>query len=414
MINEENEGKFKNIIYYICYKDLLDQSEEIMRELKIKFLEIKEVINKYEKLLNYFNYFFPRKYNNFIQDINKVILDITESNSLNTLQTDYKTYLEKYKKYYKEAKSMDKYMKSIFFIQIYKETKKQYENHNDDSYYLTEANKRFNELKKLFANKGSTSKIDNLVLGICRKAIKDNLDKLRDEIKNIEEIFQIKNFKYLNKIDEEFLLLSQKDLIFNISVAIDNFISAIKGKTTKFLDDIKKIRKSLRGKNKKEIILESKEIFRDYDINIDEEADFQYMKILFELKKNPDYIQFLLNTSLEDCGGLKELTLENDNCFISVNDILDLEKCILFLKDLGPVKEKEDIEVLKILKEKALNKPDIILYFEKFVANFAQIKTLQSSKYKSENLKYQIDAIFKNAIFEIKNENSRYIAFMCN
>ena len=84
------------------------------------------------------------------------------------------------------------------------------------------------------------------------------------------------------------------------------------------------------------------------------------------------------------------------------------------MKDLGPVKEKEDIEVLKILKEKALNKPDIILYFEKFVANFAQIKTLQSSKYKSENLKYQIDAIFKNAIFEIKNENSRYIAFMCN
>ena len=96
------------------------------------------------------------------------------------------------------------------------------------------------------------------------------------------------------------MLLSQKDLIFNISVAIDNFISAIKGKTTKFLDDIKKIRKSLRGKNKIEIILESKEIFRDYDINIDEEADFQYMKILFELKKNPDYIQFLFNTSLED------------------------------------------------------------------------------------------------------------------
>ena len=66
MINEENEGKLKNIIYYIYYKDLLDQSEKIMRELKIKFLEIKEVINKYEKLLNYFNYFFPRKYNNFI------------------------------------------------------------------------------------------------------------------------------------------------------------------------------------------------------------------------------------------------------------------------------------------------------------------------------------------------------------
>ena len=138
------------------------------------------------------------------------------------------------------------------------------------------------------------------------------------------------------------------------------------------------------------------------------------MKILFELKKNPDYIQFLFNTSLEDCNGLKELTLENDNCFISVNDILDLEKCILFLKDLGPVKEKEDIEVLKILKEKALNKPDIILYFQKFVANFAQIKTLQSSKYKSENIRYQIDAIFKNAIFEIKNENSRYKSFLCN
>jgi len=413
MNNEENEGKLLDIIYYIYYKDL-KKSKTIISQLKKKFSEVQEVVNKYEKLLKYFNYFFPKTYAVSIQEITSVILDITESNSLNTLETKYETDFQKYEKYYEEAENMDKYMKSIFFIQIYKETKKQFEkSKDDDSYYLDEAKNRFNELKKLFENKGSTSKINPLILEICIKAIKDNPDKLSDEIKNLKEIFQKQDFMFSDKIYEEFLLLSQKDLIFDISVAIDIFISEIKGKATNFLADIKKIKKNLTVQSKIETIRESKKKFGNYGINIDDGEDFKFLKILLELKQNPECIEFLFNTSLEDCSGLKELILESDNYFLTISDILDTEKCITFFKQLGPVKEKTDIEIINILKEKVLNQADIILFFQKFIANFAQIKTLKSSRYKSENLKYQIDAIFKDAIFEVNNENDRFISFLC-
>jgi hypothetical protein len=98
---------------------------------------------------------------------------------------------------------------------------------------------------------------------------------------------------------------------------------------------------------------------------------------------------------------------------VSTNDILDMEKCIEFLLDFKQLKENEktDIEIINILKQKIIDKEKIILYFKKYVINFAQIKTLNSSFSKSENLKNQINAIFKNAIFEIINDKRK--PFIC-
>jgi hypothetical protein len=79
----------------------------------------------------------------------------------------------------------------------------------------------------------------------------------------------------------------------------------VKGKATNFLADIKKIKKNLTVQSKIETIRESKKKFGNYGINIDDGEDFKFLKILLELKQNPECIQFLLNTSLEDCSGLK-------------------------------------------------------------------------------------------------------------
>ena len=65
-------------------------------------------------------------------------------------------------------------------------------------------------------------------------------------------------------------------------------------------------------------------------------------------------IIFLLDRNRDDCRNLQELAGEMDNGFLNANDILDLEKCVLFLEELGnkqTFKSKIDIDVIKSFKE---------------------------------------------------------------
>ena len=196
---------------------------------------------------------------------------------------------------------------------------------------------------------------------------------LEQELRNLQEIFLLDEDEniFLDKLYDELLLLSCKDYIFNISVAIETFITAIKGKEikTKFITDIKKIIKELKEKNKTEIIDDCRKKLEEYGINIDDENN-EYISILLELKQNKESIEFLLNTPLENCGDLKELSLENN--FVSTNDILDMEKCIEFLNNLGDIKQKTDIEIINIFKEKVSKNKEIfsILWTNKNITTF--------------------------------------------
>ena len=414
----KDERKLLDIISYIYLKDD-GSAKRTFSRLKSKKKEVQHIVDKYEKILKYFNMFFPKSKQALIKEIESIVSDITKSNSLNTYEEKYKSELIKYEKYNEEALKMDLYIQSMFFVQIFKETKKQFEsNTNDEKQNLAEAKNKFNELKKLFEKDGLT-KINPQILEICIQAIKENKDYLENELEILQNIFLLEDEDVdLNKIYEELLLLSQKEQIFNISVSIITFLSGIKIKSTKLTSELKKIIKNLKEKEKTEIIRESKEKLEEFGININYDAansDSKYLIILTELNKNKECIEFLFGTSLEDCGKLKELSLESDNNIVSTNDILDMEKCIEFLLDFKQLKnnEKTDIEIINLLKEKVLKKEKIILYFKKYVVNFAQIKTLNSSFNKSENLKNQINSIFKNAIFEISNIKDKHKSFLC-
>ena len=76
-----------------------------------------------------------------------------------------------------------------------------------------------------------------------------------------------------------------------------------------------------------------------------------------------------------------------DNNIISTNDILDMEKCKEFLLNFGDMKLKKDTEIINLLKEGVSKQNEIVLLFDKYVANFGQIKMLQTSMNKSELLK---------------------------
>ena len=411
----DKEVKLLEIIYYIYILDK-EKAKRVFGLLKTKLKEVQHILDKYEKMLKYFNMFFPKSKINQINDIVSIIKDITNSKSLKTYDEKYKLDMANYEKYYEEAFKMDTYLQSMFFMQIFKETKKQYENYkNEDKYYLSETMNKFNQIKILFEKDGFT-KINQQILEICIRAIKENPTQLKKEIEILEQILNLDENIDINKISEELLLLSQKDQIFNISVSIITFLTEIKIKETNLTSDLKNIINNLKEKEEIEVIKVCKQKLEEYGIDIyfdKDNSDSKYLMILTELNKNKECIDFLFNTSLEDCGKLKELSLESDNNIVSTNDILDMEKCIEFLLDFKQLKENEktDLEIVNLLKQKIIEKEKIILYFKKYVVNFAQIKTLNSSFSKSENLKNQINAIFKNAIFEILNDKRK--PFIC-
>ena len=152
-----------------------------------------------------------------------------------------------------------------------------------------------------------------------------------------------------------------------------------------------------------------------YGINISEK-DNKYIDILLKLRLQPESITLLLKTTVQDCRNLQELSSESDNVFISINDLLDMEKCVEFLLKLGKseeLKQKNDIDIIQLLKENASNDNNISLYFQKFVDNYSQIKLLmQSSLNKSEVLKYQIQDLLNGA--SIILSNSRDNSFICS
>ena len=112
--------------------------------------------------------------------------------------------------------------------------------------------------------------------------------------------------------------------------------------------------------------------------------DNDYINILIELNQKEEIIKFLFNITTQDCYNLKKIISNNNNSLITLNEILDIEKCVEFFKGLGKLKDfklKYDHEVIKSFKENASNfeNEKIINHFKRFINNFSRIKEFQLS-----------------------------------
>ena len=141
-------------------------------------------------------------------------------------------------------------------------------------------------------------------------------------------------------------------------------------------------------KKQKDIIVikRCKENLKNLKIDIDDKNN-SYIDILIRFKLHPEIIPFLFKKTIEDCRNLQEILSENENSFVTANDILDLEKCIVFMKGLGKLEElknKNDNEVINLFKDEFSKKNDIFIYFTRLLNNYAQIELLLSHLDKSK------------------------------
>ena len=407
--NEKDRKAETILLDRLTHIYLLDEekAKKIFGNLKSKVNQLTTIIGKLNDIFTYFADFFPNFHKNDIENIGNMIL-LLNDNILNSFEINYKNEYNNYIKYYDEAIKRLKEKESIFFNTIYTENKSKIK---DDIECLKETEKNFEEFKNLFQENGIQN-INQQILELCINQLKDNENALKYEINHLVEIFGIKEKASINQIYEDILLISKKEYIFNIAQSIKTFLECLNPKKSNFQDDINTIIQLIQ-KRDIENIKKCKNILEKYNISLDDKEN-KYIEILMLLNNQPDSIKFLLETSVQDCRNLQELSLENDNNFISVNDILDMEKCVEFFLEIGKLEDlqsKDDLAIINLIKENTSKHPDILLYIKKYADNFNQIMALKGTLNKSEFLKYQIQALFEGAVFDLSNKRNK--SFIC-
>ena len=135
------------------------------------------------------------------------------------------------------------------------------------------------------------------------------------------------------------------------------------------------------------------------------------------LMENSGSINFIKDKQLVDCQALKEFIGEEESGRLTINDIIDFEKCVEFMDALKSEQDFSNIEDTKLIKTfveniKKSQEKTLEARFQTYTSNFSKIKTFYDSKLNiSETSKQIIKYICQKSYFILKNTNDNY--FKC-
>ena len=420
---ENNKEKQKDLLFQrLCYISFnkKEDAKKLLDIIEKYYSKINSILNDSKIVLEDFLIFFKKKQKENIKSL-KTFIDEIKNGSLNYYEKN-KNKNENVEKLINDNKNdalnRNFISESDFFMTIFENNKKLIK---DDDICLNETLKNFNELSILFEDNG-IQKLNQFNLKMCLKTIKGKEKKiLNNSINILKNIFEKKkNIKVTNEEEvlNDLIILSRKDDVENVTNSIMTFIEKLELEKQTLWKECEKIKSTLQASNKKEDIEKSISTLNNFEIKIDmlynneNLNEKKYLDILLKLNEQPQSITFLLERNREDCRNLQELAGEMDNGFLNANDILDLEKCVLFMKELGDketFKNKIDIDVIKSFKEKVRGNNDIELLFTNYINNYPEIKSLFGSGYnKSETSKIKIDLICKKSKFTLKNIKGKF------
>ena len=392
-----------------------DDADKLFNIIDKYYSEINRILEDLKLILEDFLLFFKKKEIENIKELKKITEGI-KNGSLNYYEQHYNKEIKEFIKNYKnKAEERNLLKKSEFFTKFLENNKKLYDN---DDKCLEKTKKDFNELSIIFEEKG-IQKLNKNALKICLKSIKGKTkEEISSKIIILKDIFEkVKNIKFNNEEDviNDMIILSRKDDIYNATYSIMIFIEKLGLKKDSLWKECDMILSKLQNSNKKEDIEESISNLNKIERNIDSKNtnNKKYLNILLQLKEQPESITLLLKKKEEDCRYLQELAGEMDNGLLNSNDILVLEKCVIFMKKLGneeTFKNKIDIEGLQSFKEKVENdQNNIDILLTNYVNNYPEIKSLFEIGYdKSGTSKQTILLICKKSKFVLRNIKGKF------
>ena len=232
----------------------------------------------------------------------------------------------------------------------------------------------------------------------------ENLEnKIESELKTLIDIFKIKEEINLKEIIEGIILIYKRQFFLNIAVAVNTIIENLKVSKTNFSVYIKDIIRKLQEKNGIDTIRKCRNTLIELNILDEKENYYFFFEILFLFGKYPNSINFLFETPIQECRNLIEVLLDKDDALISVNDLLNMEKCIEFCLNIAryeDLKKIEDIEIMHRLKVNVSENEGILSniknYINCYINCYNEIRMLQASLDKSNILKDIVKGLLNN------------------
>jgi len=398
--------KIKISIIFLNDKEITNECFEV---LKSKTLTIIKIIDNLQIICIYFMDCYPNIQSNDIKVITEIIFSL-QNHNLNYFEINYNKDYDELIKYLNEAEKHLEKRDSIFYKQILNDSRKVYK--KDDIKCVKETEKKFNELKVLFEKDG-IDKINEKILILCNEPIIEEKDKIFSELKKIMKIFKIsKNDNEINNIKNAIILILKREYIFNATSSIIFFIEQIRAEAGNYSGIIRNVMLAFKAKTKISTLRKKLEFLNN--INIDPlNGENEYINILMILNGKEEILKFLFNTTIQEYLDLEKIILESNFSNISINELLDMEKCVEFFKNFRKIEYlrlRQDDEVIKLLKE-ILSKYEyekISINFTNFINSYSKIKELKLSLDKPTFLKYNIENIINGSTFIISNtkENS--------
>ena len=410
--NKQDEFNKRLTLIYFNDKDKVNNKQ---REIEQKMNVIKDTLETLYLINNDLNEFLPNSEEKNIKRIEEIITGI-QTGPLNFYEKKCSMECSEFVANYRDsAINRNEKKNSIFFQAIY----------NINSVYkldkerIERTEKQFDKLAEIFRN--DLDSVEGEIRAICLNTIKNMTDdEILMEINKLIKIFEKKindNIFDKNEIIKKMKLLSKRDdiddALKSIKVLIDKKI--IEAKKDIFSDKIDQIIKSLEKSYNEKDINEAKEFLKSANVDIDilynkeyeKTHKNNYLNILKMFREHSDSINFLKGKTSMVCHALKEFIGEEESGLLTINDIIDFEKCVEFMnpqKSQQNFSDMNDVDLIKLFIDKIENSNEALeARFKTYTGNYSQIKTLFDSKLNiSEASRQKISFICKKSEFIVK------------
>ena len=201
MIMYKNIIDIQQLLFFFTIANTNYEKEFMINTFLIDFSEKCDLAKKhYESLktiLDYFNRFFPEEKNIERKKLKQLINEYENS----PLKEYYNFYnkTEYFLDFLFEANNAKKLSQSIFFKEIYEQSKTIYNNNNQERSRYNYSFNNFKELK-LLGNNSNLNLLQNDLINIIVKAVHKNIDRLDEELLFIQSYF---NFNSADNIENK-------------------------------------------------------------------------------------------------------------------------------------------------------------------------------------------------------------------
>ena len=403
---EENKQKFTErifLLYIIDKGELIIYNNDkstitIQQVLENKYKEIKNYIDSLYLYHNYLSHFIIKQYHAEYTEIIKMIFKF-ENSKINEINKEDISKIDKYEKQFgKKARERLKYIESLLFINIKKNEAK---SNKDDEIIIEESIKKFEQSGEIFKKDGFDTINENILSIYINFFTNKNKKEISEELEKIINILNIKlQGISIDEITNTLSLFCKRDYVREVAEALKNFIEqteVIQKEYTGTIDSIIEFKENIYNKD---FLIMSVEILEALGLDLKNE-DNNFINILLRLNKKPEVIKFLIGKTVEECGLLYD-TLDN-NEFLKISDIIDLEKCVEYMNSLGnddELKQMKDYELIEKAKSSNIMSQNLEINFKNFINHFDDIKEIIKEKFdKSEASRQKINYISQKSNF---------------